>query len=144
MQNVGLAEVGAGNWRQVAGLRVFGEQERFVSPVTFYLSLCAYEGGWRPLAVTRDGQMVGFVMWAADGGLGRIGGLVVDAAHQRTGVGHAVVRQLRDRLVADEGCAAVAVSYAADNVGARHLARTLDFHETGETDGTELVARWHP
>jgi diamine N-acetyltransferase len=144
MRNVALVEVGAGNWRSVAALRVYGEQERFVSPVSDYLCLCAYEGEWRPLAVVRDEQVVGFVMWAAEGGLGRIGGLIVDAAYQRTGVGHAVVRQLRNRLVSDEGCTAVAVSYAADNVGARHLSRTLDFHETGETEGTDLVARWHP
>jgi diamine N-acetyltransferase len=143
MADVALTEVGAGNWRRLAAIEVYGEQERFVHDVTYYLCLCRYEGEWQPLAAERDGRIVGFVMWAADGGSGRIGGLVVDAARQRTGIGHAVVRQLRDRLV-EAGCDDVAVSYAADNVAARHLARTLGFHETGETDGTELVARWRP
>lgn len=140
-----LEPVTADNWRACAALKVHPSQQRFVNDVTFYLCLCTYGEVWRPLAVVRDGAVAGFVMWGVDDDRSRwIGGLVVDAAHQRQGIGHAAVRALRERLIAEPDCPNVALSYAPDNTAARHLYRTLGFHETGETEGTELVARWQP
>ena len=140
-----LVPVTAANWRDCADLSVHGEQQRFVSAVSYYLCLCNYGDTWNPLAVTKDGEVVGFVMWGIDDDRSAwIGGLVVDGRHQRQGIGHAIVRQLRERLIAEPGTPNVALSYAADNTAARHLYRTLGFHETGETEGTELVARWSP
>ena len=141
-----LEPVTAANWRDCAALKVHPSQQRFVNDVTYYLCLCAYGDVWHPLAVVRDGQVAGFVMWGIDDDdrSGWIGGLVVDAAHQRQGIGHAAVRALRERLIAEPGCPNVALSYAPDNTAARHLYRTLGFRETGETEDTELVARWQP
>ena len=142
---IGLVPVTTDNWRACAELTVHPGQRGFVNDVTFYLCLCHYGDTWNPLAVVRDGEVVGFVMWGVDDDASRwIGGLVVGAAHQRQGIGHAVVRQLREQLIAEPGCPNVALSYAPDNTAARHLYRTLGFHETGETEGTELVARWSP
>ena len=142
---IALEPVTADNWRACAALKVHPSQQRFVNDVTYYLCLCTYGDVWQPLAVTRDGEVAGFVMWGVDDDRSRwIGGLVVDAAHQRQGIGHEVVRQLRERLIAEPDCPNVALSYAPDNTAARHLYRTLGFHETGETEGTELVARWQP
>nr|WP_249997677.1 GNAT family N-acetyltransferase [Actinoplanes sp. M2I2] len=138
-----LVPVTAENWRDCAALTVHGEQQRFVSAVTYYLCLCAYGDTWHPLAATEDGEVVGFVMWGVDDDRSAwIGGLVVDGRRQRQGIGHAIVRQLRERLIAEPGTPNVALSYAADNIAARRLYRTLGFRETGETEGTELVARW--
>ena len=142
---ISLQPVTADNWRACAALKVHPSQQRFVNDVTYYLCLCTYGDVWQPLAVARDSEVVGFVMWGVDDDRSRwIGGLVVDAAHQRQGIGHAVVRALRERLIAEPDCPNVALSYAPDNTAARHLYRTLGFHETGETEGTELVARWQP
>ena len=158
---ISLEPVTADNWRECAALTVRPDQQRFVSPVTYYLCLCHYGAVWHPLAIvqvpdpaaqrqrhpeySRDGRVAGFVMWGVDeDGSHWIGGLVVDAAHQGQGIGHATVRRLRDRLIAQPGCPNVALSYQPDNTGARRLYRTLGFHETGETEGTELVARWTP
>ncbi|MEV4351029.1 GNAT family N-acetyltransferase [Actinoplanes sp. NPDC049596] len=142
---IDLEPVTAGNWRDCAELAVHPDQQRFVNAVTYYLCLCTYGGLWNPLAITRDGAVAGFVMWAIDDDRSAwIGGLVIGRQHQRQGIGHAAVRQLRERLIAEPGTPNVALSYAADNTAARHLYRTLGFHETGETEGTELVARWTP
>ena len=142
---VELVPVTAENWRDCAALKVHPSQERYVNAVTYYLCLCNYGDLWKPLAITRDGQVAGFAMWAIDDdGSAWIGGLVIDASQQRQGVGHAAVRKLRERLIAEPGTPNVALSYAADNTAARHLYRTLGFHETGETEDTELVARWTP
>jgi diamine N-acetyltransferase len=143
--DVSLVPVSAGNWRSCAALTVRADQQRFVNPVAYYLCLCHYGDLWRPLAVTRGEATVGFVMWAIDDDRSRwIGGLVVDAAYQRTGVGRAILRALMARWAAEPDCPNVALSYAPDNTVARHLYRALGFHETGETEGTELVARWTP
>jgi diamine N-acetyltransferase len=140
-----LEPVTSDNWRACAALKVHPSQQGFVNDVTYYLCLCTYGGVWQPLAVVRDGEVTGFVMWGVDDDGSRwIGGLVIDAAYQRQGIGHAAVRALRERLIAEPGCPNVALSYASDNVAARHLYRTLGFHETGETEDTELVARWRP
>ncbi|GAA0477575.1 hypothetical protein Ade02nite_68410 [Paractinoplanes deccanensis] len=137
--------VTADNWRDCAALTVHPDQQRFVNAVTYYLCLCTYGGLWNPVAVTVGGEVAGFAMWAVDDDRSAwIGGLVVDARRQRQGIGHAAVRKLRERLIAEPGTPNVALSYAADNTAARHLYRTLGFHETGETEDTELVARWTP
>lgn len=138
-----LREVGADNWRDCAALEVTEAQQGFVSPVTRYLSLCAYgDSPWRPLAVEVEGRTIGFVMWGvdpADQGYW-IGGLVVDRAEQRKGYGRAVVEELIGRARA-EGHPSVVLSYAPGNAVARALYGSLGFVETGETEGDEIVAR---
>jgi diamine N-acetyltransferase len=144
---IDVVPVTAENWRACAALRPAPGQEDFVSPVTYYLCLCAYGDVWTPWAVTRDGAVVGFAMTGRDDDGSRwIGGLLVDAALQRVGIARAAVALLRDRLAAEPGCPNVALSYAAANTAARALYVSLGFRETGETedDGAEVVARWTP
>jgi diamine N-acetyltransferase len=140
-----LEPVTAANWRACAALTVHPAQQRFVNAVTYYLCLCLYGGLWQPLAVRRGDRTVGFVMWAVDDDRSRwIGGLVVDAAEQRTGVGTAVVRALTERFAAEPDCPNVALSYDPENTAARELYRRLGFTETGEMEDDEIVARWTP
>ena len=140
-----LEAVTAANWRSCAALAVRPDQQEFVNPVTYYLCLCTYGGSWQPLAAVRDGEVVGFCMWATDDDRSRwIGGVVVDAARQRTGIGRAMIRVLMDQLAAEPECPNVALSYAPGNKAARALYASLGFVETGELEDDELVARWSP
>jgi diamine N-acetyltransferase len=142
--DVRLLPVGAENWRDCAALRVTDEQRRWVADVTYYLSLCAYGRSWHPLAIEADEQVAGFVIWGVDDDASRwIGGLVIDAGHQRRGIAKQALVALIRVLIAQEGCTEVALSYGPDNVVARSLYAALGFVETGETadDGAELVAR---
>ena len=137
-----LEPVTAGNWRDCAALSVRPEQQRFVNPVTHYLCVCAYGTTWHPLAVVRDGTVAGFVMWGVDDDRSRwIGGLVVDAAAQRSGVARAAIGLLVERFAAEPDCQNAALSYHADNTAARTLYASLGFVETGETEDDEVVAR---
>lgn len=87
MTDVHLELVTEANWHDCASLTVRPDQADYVAAVTYYLSLCAYGSTWQPLAIVRDGAVVGFCMWAVDDDGSRwIGGLVIDAAAQRTGV----------------------------------------------------------
>ena len=138
-----LEEIDAGNWRACAALEVEGEQTEFVAPVSYYLALCAYgDGPWRPLAVRAGDDVVGFVMWARDPADGSfwIGGLVIDRRRQRRGYGREVIRQLLARAAA-EGYASAALSYSPRNDAARALYAGLGFAESGELEGSEIVAR---
>jgi diamine N-acetyltransferase len=144
---IDIVPVTAANWRACAALRRAPGQEEFVSRVTYSLCLCTYGEVWTPWAITRGDAVVGFVMTGVDDDGSRwMGGLLVDAGAQRSGIGRAAVTLLRDRLAAEPGCPNVALSYSRDNTAARALYASLGFRETGETedDGVEIVARWTP
>lgn len=144
MVDVRLIEVGASNWRACAALRVRDEQRRWVADVTYYLCMCTYGDTWHPLAIEVEDAVVGFFIWGVDEDDSRwIGGLVIDAAHQRRGIARTAIIEAIHLLVAQQGCTGVALSYAPDNVAARSLYTKLGFVETGETedDGAELVSR---
>jgi diamine N-acetyltransferase len=140
---VELSEVTADTWRACADLEVSAEQRGFVSPVARYLCLCHYGGVWHPLAVTHDGKIVGFVMWAVDPDdrSGWVGGLVIGVEHQRRGYGRAALLILLERLRREQGCTSAAISYAPENTVAHDLYTSLGFAETGEREDDELVAR---
>ncbi|MEV6345980.1 GNAT family N-acetyltransferase [Actinoplanes sp. NPDC051851] len=146
IDSIRLEPVTAGNWRDCAALTVHPEQKEFVAEVTYYLCMCSYGDTWSPLAAVRgEREVVGFAIWGVDDDGSRwIGGLVVDAKHQRQGIGGAIVRQLRERLIAEPGTPNVALSYRPANEGARRLYLALGFVETGETEDDEVVARWTP
>ena len=144
MNDVELEPVTAANWRECAALTVRPEQTPFVAAVTYYLSLCAYDSTWHPLAIRRDGTVVGFCMWGVDDDGSRwIGGLIIDAAAQRSGIARSAVLRLIERFEAEPDGPGAALSYSLDNTAARDLYASLGFRETGETedDGAEVVAR---
>jgi diamine N-acetyltransferase len=126
----------------VLGLEVEPEQRRFVAPVEHYLDLCDRPGSpWRPFAVVERGGVVGFVMHGVDpdDDSAWIGGLVIDRAHQRRGLGRAVVDLLVARATAEGRSSAL--SYEPANTVAKSLYERAGFVETGERDGDEVVAR---
>ncbi len=142
---IDLEPVTKDNWRAVEALSVHPEQAGFVNGTAHYLLLCHYGELWHPLAVTLDGAVVGFCMWAVDDDRSRwIGGVVVDASRQRQGIGRALITALRDRLAAEPGTPNVALSYVPENKAARALYLDLGFVETGEEEDGELIARWTP
>ncbi len=139
---VRLIPVDAGNWRDVAAVKPHPEQELFVAPTTYYLCLAHYGTAWSPLAIVRDGSVVGHLMWAVDDEDDStwLGGVVIDSAAQNQGVGRAAVQSFIDRFTSDTQ-ANLALSYAPDNTVARHLYSDLGFIETGEMAEDEIVAR---
>lgn len=144
---VTLRPVDAGSRRAVAGLTVAPGQDRFVAAPTHYLALCADSGVWHPLAVhDAQGVVVGFLMWGIDDEDGSVwlGGILVDAAAQRRGLGRAAVREALRLLRKETGRTAFALSYHPDNLVARTLYASLGFTETGEVVDDEVVARCAP
>jgi diamine N-acetyltransferase len=141
-ENVQLVPVDAANWRDVAAVKPHPEQERFVAPTTYYLCLAHYDAEWSPLAIVRDGSVVGHLMWAVDeeDDSTWLGGVVIDSAAQSQGIGRAAVMSFIERF-SSGGLVNLALSYAADNTVAKHLYSDLGFIETGEMAEDEIVAR---
>ncbi len=140
---VRLAPVDAANRESVAALTVTAEQSRFVASPTHYLTLCAAEGVWHPLAVYEHDTVVGFLMWAVDEDDAScwLGGVIIDARHQGRGLGRAAVTAALDLLADQADDTSFALSYESDNGRAASLYRALGFVETGEQVDGEVVAR---
>jgi diamine N-acetyltransferase len=142
-ERVTLVPVGADDWRDVSGLKVTEAQRAFVAEPADYLALCADGGVWNPVAVRLGERVIGFVMWAIDPEDEScwLGGLLIDARHQRQGHGRRTLEAVLDLLVGDHGRRDFALAYHPDNP-AKSLYQALGFRETGEVDGDEVVARW--
>ena len=138
-----LRDVTSENWREVVSIEPREDQRRFVANVAYYLNLCHYGEDWRPLAIYRDHELVGFAMWAFDDSEDShwIGGLVIGAEHQGKGYGRAAMEALLGYLAAQPGYREAALSCDPENTVARRLYASLGFVETGERVDEELVAR---
>jgi diamine N-acetyltransferase len=142
-----LEPVTADNWESCVALKVRRHQRRYVAEVSYYLCLCVYGSTWHPVSILRDDTVVGFFMWAIENdGTGNVGGLVIDATQQRSGIGRAVLNILIQRCESSPGCTGLALSYHPDNHAAKDLYAALGFQETGEVldEGAEVVARRIP
>jgi diamine N-acetyltransferase len=135
---VALEPVTAESWRAVYAVDAGSPH---TATTAYYLLLCHYGGQWQPLAITRAGDVVGFVMWAYDPDDGHhwIGGFSVGKSQQRKGIGRAALALLVERLRA-EGARGIALSYAPENTDAARLYASAGFVEDGGADG-ETVAR---
>ncbi|MFI7087335.1 GNAT family N-acetyltransferase [Streptomyces anulatus] len=141
---VTLHEVDADNWRAVADSAPRDDQRDWVPALAArYLVLSSREDTWTSLAVCAGDEVAGHIMWARDeDGSHWIGGMLIDAAHQGTGIGRAAVRTLASWLSTRENGTAVRLSYAPANEAAAHLYTSLGFRPTGVEEDGEVVAEW--
>ncbi|MFI5653950.1 GNAT family N-acetyltransferase [Streptomyces anulatus] len=139
---VTLHEVDADNWRAVADSAPRDDQRDWVPALAArYLVLSSREDTWNSLAVRAGDVVAGHIMWARDeDGSHWIGGMLIDAAHQGTGIGRAAVRTLASWLSTRENGTAVRLSYAPANEAAAHLYTSLGFRPTGVEEDGEVVA----
>ena len=140
-----LEPVNADNWRNVTRLEVTPDQKTFVAAPAYYLAYCAYsEDGWKPLAIYRGTEIIGFMMWDIDPSDGAcwLGGILIDHRQQGKGYGRQAVAAAIKMLNQQHGLTDFALSYEPDNKVARHLYLDMGFHETGEKEGNEQVARY--
>ena len=137
-----LRPVNGDNWRDIAKLKVTEAQEEFVAEPCYYLALCCYGDGWRPLAIYLNEQVIGFLMWGEDSADGScwLGGLLIDQNYQRRGYGRQAVQRAIEMLAEGHGYQHFALSYSPNN-SAKHLYRMLGFIETEEWEDDEVVAR---
>ena len=82
-------------------------------------------------------------MWAVDPDDGAcwLGGILIDLAWQRRGIGRHAVGVALELLADRHGHRRFALSYHPDNDAARRTYAGLGFVETGEREDDEVVAR---
>lgn len=142
-RRVTLAAVTDDNWRAAADVAPRDDQRDFVPPsAARFLLLSMREGVWHSLAILADGDVVGHLMWGWDDDDRRhwLGGLMVDAAEQGSGVGRAATTVLLRWLFERPDCDAVRLSYQQENTAAARLYASLGFVELDIAEGDEVVA----
>lgn len=144
---VSLREITADTVRAVTKLAVTEYQNRFVAPnaVSLAQALFAPEAWYR--AIYLGDELVGFVMLEDESlrvpmpakpkiGVWR---LMVDAKHQRKGVGRAAMQLVIEHVRAKGLFDRLAISYVPGEGGPEQLYLSLGFRPTGEMDGDEVV-----
>jgi diamine N-acetyltransferase len=136
-REITLAEITDDNWRAVADVAPRDDQRRFVAALgARYLLLSMRGGVWTSLAVMAGDAVAGHVMWALDDGIHWIGGMLVDASAQGSGVGRAAVEAIIARLA---DAREIRLSCHPENAAADRLYRALGFTPTGEIEDGEVI-----
>ena len=144
---VTLRELTAETVRAVIKLAVTDYQNRFVAPnaVSLAQALFAPEAWYR--AIYLDEEPVGFVMledksllepMPEDPEVG-VWRFMVDAKHQRKGVGRAAMLQVIEHVRRKGLFKKLAISYIPEEGGPEQLYLSLGFRPTGEMDEDEVV-----
>ena len=144
---VTLREITADTVRAVTKLSVTEYQNRFVAPnaVSLAQALFAPEAWYR--AIYLGEEPVGFVMLSDDSLLDLVPEnpevgvwrLMVDAKHQRKGVGRAAMLLVIEHVRRKGIFKKLAISYVPEEGGAEKLYLSLGFRPTGEMDEDEVV-----
>ena len=144
---VTLREITAETLRAVVKLAVAEDQTKFVAPnaISLAQALFAPEAWYR--AIYLDDEPVGFVMLSDDSLLDPrpenpevgVWRLMVDAKHQRQGVGRAAMLQVIEHARRKGLFQKLSVSYVPEEGGPEPLYRSLGFRPTGEMDEGEVV-----
>ncbi len=144
---VTLREITSETVRAVTKLAVRADQAGFVATnaVSLAQALFSDEAWYR--AIYADDELVGFVMLSDESlkadppaepsiGLWR---LMIDARHQRRGIGREVIRQLLVHVRSRPGIRRFYTSYVAEAGGPGPFYAGLGFEPNGEVDDGEVV-----
>jgi diamine N-acetyltransferase len=144
---VGLRQITAETVRAVVKLAVLPEQEKFVASNAVSLSQALFsEEAWYR-AVHADDELVGFVM-LADETLKKsppaepkmvLWRLMIDARHQRRGIGREVVRLVLEYVRSRPGIRHLYTSYVPGPGGPGPFYLSLGFTPNGEVEDGEVV-----
>ncbi|MEM7526850.1 MAG: GNAT family N-acetyltransferase [Pseudomonadota bacterium] len=144
-----LEPVTATNYHETLGLSVHPEQERFVSSNAVSIADCYIYPGTNPRLAREGSTPVGFTLvhlhaYGPDGTVRFfIERFMIDRAHQRRGLGQALLRLIADWAARFEPVpASIALGCVADNAAAKTLYRSVGFSETGDVRyGEDVMAR---
>jgi diamine N-acetyltransferase len=144
---VTLREITADTVRAVVKLAVLPEQERFVASNAVSLSQALFSDEAWYRAVHADEELVGFVMLAdetlkknppAEPNIG-LWRLMVDARHQRRGIGREVVRLVLEYVRSRPGIRRFYTSYVPGPGGPGPFYLSLGFAPNGEVSDGEVI-----
>ncbi len=142
-----LAPIDQSNWRAAVAVHVSPDQVRLVAghqPVALVILSKAYvrsgDLDWEPLALTKQGSVVGVVALAHAQAHTQLLHLAIDASMQGRGVGSAAVELLIAHICETRPSSRqVHLTVHPDNSRAQHLYRSHGFSPTGQVRDGELM-----
>lgn len=137
---VSLREITAENVRAVCELEVAEGQRHLVAPASYTVAESAYEQGGILRAIYLDDAPVGVLFVGTDEPTPYIVRFMVDAEHQRRGIGRQAVALVLEHL-RDQGFGDVEVSFVPADGGAEGFWRRCGFEPTDRESHGEPVFR---
>ncbi len=137
-----LCDIVDSNREECLNLRVFPSQEHLVASNSRSLAWAAASQSCVPVGVLLDDSMIGFAMYEPRGStVFSLHRFMIDAVHQRQGLGHAAMRLIMQKMFA-EGAETIYLSFRPENEGAKALYEKLGYvFHIEEPDG-EVVYRY--
>jgi len=129
------------NWEQTLDIKLAPEQEGNLPPVLYSLAQARFED-LHPYGIVREEKMVGLLMYGEFGGICWISRVMIDAEHQRQGIGRAAVSQLLQQLQRNISCREIRTSYSPNNYAASAFFESLGFVPLEAQLESEVVARF--
>lgn len=136
--SVSLRPLSRANVRAVCELRLAEEQGHLVAPAAYTVAEGHYEPGALLRAIYLAEEPVGVLLVEVESGAPYLVRFMVDAAHQRRGVGRQAVELLLDELRA-AGWDSLETSFIPVDDGAEGFWRRCGFEDTGRTRHREPV-----
>jgi diamine N-acetyltransferase len=141
---VTLREVTKENFSECIKLKPRDDQVNFVAPNVYSIAQSKFYPETKIRAIYAGDTMVGFVMWGVDADENPtelwVWRLMIDAAHQGHGYGHAAMEHIIATAKA-AGHGALFLSYEPHNTGAARFYAKLGFEDTGRIEHDEIVVR---
>ncbi len=138
---VTLEPVNRANFRACVDLVVAPDQKMFVATNVFSIAQAKIEPTWTPFAVRAGDVVVGFAMYGQEVESGNwwIIRVMIGAAYQSHGFGHATIAGLIARLTDREGAGEIRLGCVLGNDRARRLYERHGFLHTGEIEDNEAI-----
>lgn len=138
---VSLRPLSRSNVRAVCELRLADDQRHLVAPAAYTVAEGHYEPGAVLRAIYLDDEPVGVLLVEVESDTPYLVRFMVDAAHQRRGIGRQAVELLVGELRAD-GWGVLETSFVPVDEGAGGFWRRCAFEDTGRTrHGEPLFVR---
>lgn len=136
-----LQEINRDNFHPVLGLSVFEEQNDFVASNCYSMAQAKAQPECVPLAVYKDDELVGFVMYCMDYEDNEywIYRVMIDKKHQGKGYGKFAMLRILERLQQDKEHSKVYLSFKPENMIAKKLYESLGFTPDGRVIDGETV-----
>lgn len=134
-----ISPVSSQNRKQVLSLSVAENQKGFIESPAQCLQEARRLWLWRPVAISVDGETVGFAMYGRfphEGKSGRVwlDRLLIGAQYQGRGFGKKALLTLCERLKEQYGCDEIFLSCYPENIGAIAMYQKAGFQLNGEKD----------
>jgi diamine N-acetyltransferase len=138
--DVTLREIDADNVRAICELKLGPGQDHYVAPAAYTIAEGAYDPNASMWAIYWGSDPVGLIAVIDDGGYHKIVRLMIDAAHQRRGLGARAMKLLHDDYRA-RGVKELFVSYREGPGEPRAFYEGLGYEPTGRREYNEPVLR---